>query len=132
MVYAQIFQHFKCQTRVVIADDYPVSISVFLISKLLCIKFPEVDRNSSSDELYAVHVSAILENTALVDLIYWTIVLLSNKARKMNNVCIFSHDQVIHDISAIHVIQMMALFHSFLAVQMIFVSLSSNINNVTR
>ena len=108
-----------------IADDYSVSISVVLITKLLCIKF-------SSDELYAVHVSAILENTALVNLIYWTTVLSSNKARKMNNVCIFSHDQVTRDISAIHAIQMMALFHSFLAVQMIFVSLSSHINNVTR
>ena len=61
MVNAQIFQHFKSQTTVVIADDYPVSISVVLITKLLCIKFPEVDMNSSSDELYAngVHVSAI-------------------------------------------------------------------------
>ena len=71
--------------------------------------------NSPSDELYAngAHVSAILENTALVNLIYWTTVLLSNKARKMNNVRIFSNDQVTRDISVKHAVHVMALFHSF-------------------
>ena len=28
--------------------------------------------------------------------------VFSNIARKMNNVCIFSHDQVTHDITAVH------------------------------
>ena len=34
-------------------------------------------------------------------LIHWTCAVFSHIARKMNNVCIFSHDQVTHDITAI-------------------------------
>ena len=53
-----------------------------------------------------VHLSVIWENTALVQLIrceplgehlfHWTCAVFSHIARKMNNVCIFAHDQVIH------------------------------------
>ena len=42
-IYAQTVQLFKSQTRVVIADDYPVSILVAFITKMLFIKFPKVD-----------------------------------------------------------------------------------------
>ena len=55
-----------------------------------------------------VHLSAISKNTALFqwirceplgdNLIYRTCAVLSHIARKMNNVCIVSHDQVTHDI----------------------------------
>ena len=55
-----------------------------------------------------VHLSAIWDNTALVQwirceplgehLIHWICAVFSQIARKMSNVCIFSHDEVTHDI----------------------------------
>ena len=58
-----------------------------------------------------VHLSAIWENTALVQrirceplgehLIHWTCAVFSHIARKMNKVCIVSHNQVTHNITAI-------------------------------
>ena len=36
--------------------------------------------------------------------IHWTCAELSHIARKMNNVCIFSHDQVTHDITLPHIV----------------------------
>ena len=38
-------------------------------------------------------------------LIHWACAVFSHITRKMNNVCIFSHDQVTHDISAMHTVQ---------------------------
>ena len=71
----------------------------------LCKKCNDYDAN-------AVHLSETLENTALVrwirceplgeHLIYQTSVVFSNIALKMNKVCISSHDQVRHEIAAIH------------------------------
>ena len=61
-----------------------------------------------------VHLSAIWESTALVQwirceplgehLIHWTCAVFSHIARKMNNVCIFSHDQVTHDITLPYIV----------------------------
>ena len=55
-----------------------------------------------------VYLSAIWENTALVQwircellgehLIYWTCAVFSHIARKINNICIYSHNDVTHDI----------------------------------
>ena len=59
-----------------------------------------------------VHLSAIWENTALVPwirceplgehFIHRICLAFSHITRNMNNVCIFSHDEVTHDITAVH------------------------------
>ena len=59
-----------------------------------------------------VYLSAIWDNTALVPwirceplgehFIRGTCAAFSHITRKMNNVCIFSHDEVTHDITAVH------------------------------
>ena len=60
------------------------------------------------------HLSAILENTALVQwmrcellgehFIFWAYAVFSHIARKMNNVCIFSYDQVTYDIKLSYIV----------------------------
>ena len=52
-----------------------------------------------------VHLSALWGSTALV-LIHRTCAVFSHMALKMNNVCIFSHDQVTHDIHNCHRLQL--------------------------
>ena len=43
--------------------------------------------------------------TSLYAYIHWTCAVFSHIAREMNNVCIFSHDQITHDITVIHCAQ---------------------------
>ena len=69
---------------------------------LLSVRF----KFSSSGYANGVHLIEIWENTALVQwirceplgehIIHWTCAVFSHIAREMNNVCIFSHDQVKH------------------------------------
>ena len=85
-----------------------------------------------ANKMYFVHLSAIWKNTALVHwirceplgehlvhrtlnntalikgehLIQWTSAVFSHIARKMNTVCIFSHDQVTRGILSCHTSQL--------------------------